>query len=457
MSGLGTYVNNSDDHVRSSGAGYVGGTNLIIEKFNQTFNLSEIMKEEVDNYLSTLNDTLNNITTPTDIESLYGTVTINDITPIDLNAIPEVGTISLEGFDDVIFPLKPILKTAPDIDLSYDTPSKPTEVNPSINFVEAAYNSDVWLALYTAVYDGLVNGGTGLSADVEDAIYARQAERNRVANEQAYRKALNAAAANGFDFPTEVAIAIEQEMAAEILRQNINTSNEIAISQAQLAQTNTHFILDKGVSLEEILRNFHNLKENRSLEADKAAADLILRNYAEKVRMYIADWEGIKTSLQAKISSIEAIINENRIFIESYKAEIDGAIAQTEQIAKERESIVEAYKGEVQAYSAKVNAQVAMYSALTEQQKAQLQKSELELRKVTDQLKLQLDSLVSVNSLKEKIVEAMANIATQVLASSLTAVATTIGHTTRSSEGINESYTHSDGISEQHYFDETKV
>jgi hypothetical protein len=457
MAGSGSYVSNTEGHVTYGGAGNVGGENLLLEKFNQTFNLAEEMKAEVEGYLTELNDSLVGVTTSDEIDALYGTVTIDDVAALDLIDWPTVGTLSLPNFANVNFPLKPFLKAAPDIDLNYTAPVKPTEVNPSINFTVAPYNSDVWLALFTSVYDGMVNGGTGLGASTEEALYARQQERNRLANEKAYRTALNAGSAQGFDFPTDVTIAIEQEMGAEILRQSINASNEIAISEAQLAQTNTHFMLDKGAALEQILRDFYNKKEDRSLDADKAAADLILRNYSEKVRMYLAEWDGVKADLQAKINAIQIIVAENQILIDGYKAEITGAIGQTEQIANERNSLVEAYKGEVQAYAAKTSAIESWYRTLTEHQKAQLQKAELELRKITDQLRLKLDDMISINTLKEKIAEALASISAQVLASSLTAVNTTIGHSSRTSEAISENFSHSDGITEQHYFDETET
>lgn len=451
----GTYFDLTEGHVDPLAAGYSGGQNILNDKYNQTFTLVEEQKERVNTYLAELNETLESVAMPSGWQQTLRDVVISDIQGIDHLSVTAPGTPSLEGFDEVIFPLAPVLKSAPSVDLNYDKPTKPLDVNPVLGYNETPYNSDMWYDLFTKVHDGVLNGGTALSADAEDAAYSRAKNRQRTEHEEAYAKALAEIKVKGIKFPQLAVKAIEAKFAASVARDRTDLLSDIMLKQAQLANDNTRFLIERGADLEKILRDFHVKNQTLTLEAKKAAARLILDNYAEKNKAYIAQWQGIAEELRAKVAAVEVVVAENKVLGEAYKIATDGAIAKTNQIAKERDSLVEGYKGEVSAYESKVRAQTAWYNALTENQKAKLEKNRLELQKAVEEVKATLDSNVSLNNLREKILEAMANIAAQVMASALNAVNTSIGHSTSASESRNESWSHSGSGAESHTFDET--
>jgi len=454
MAGSGTFVDVTENHVDDMAAGYAGGRNVLIEKYDQTFALVEDMKTQVVAYLGELNSTLTSIAMPAGWQDIIGDVVIDDVAGISLNSISPPGALTLPGFEEVVFPLAPLLKTSPVISLDYSTPVKPTDVNPVLGYSETPYTSEMWLDLFTKVHDGLLEGGTGLGAAVEAGLWTRARERQRVENEDAYLKATRELGARGITFPQLALRSIEQRMAAEVLRQNTVINAEIAIKQAELAQTNTNFLIERAVQLEQILREFHQNSGRLSLEAKKAAAQLILENYAEKNKAYIAQWQGIDAELRAKVGVMEAYAADNKVTVDSFRAQMDGAIAQTDQIAKERSSLVEAHKADGDVYASKVRAQADWYNALTENQKAKIEKSRLELEKAVQEVKALLDSTISINALREKILDAISNIAAQVLASALNAVNTSIGHSTSASENRGEHWSHGDSISETHGFNE---
>ena len=454
MAGDGEFVDVDEGNVDEMAAGYAGGRNVLIEKYDQTFTLVEDMKTQVNTYLGELNDTLTSISMPAGWQDIIGDVVIDDVAGISFNGISPPGALSLPGFEEVVFPLAPVLKTSPAISLDYTTPVKPADVNPALGYSETPYTSEMWLDLFTKVHDGLLVGGSGLGAAIEAGIWDRGRERQRVENESAFLTATRELGSRAIPFPQLAKRSIEQRMAAEVLRQNTVLNSDIATKQAELAQTNTNFLLDKAIQLEQILREFNQNSGRLSLEAKKAAAQLIIENYAEKIKAFIAEKQGNTEEIKAKVAVMEAYAADNKVVVDSFRAQTDGAIAQTEQISKERSSLVEAHKVDGDVYASKVRAQADLYNALTENQKAKLEKSRLELEKAVQEVKALLDSTVSINALREKILDAISNIAAQVLASALNAVNTSIGHSTSATESRGEHWQHSDSVNETHGFTE---
>ncbi len=102
-----------------------------------------------------------------------------------------------------------------------------------------------------------------------------------------------------------------------------------------------------------------------------------------------------------------------------------------------------------------MQAQVAWFAALSENQKTKIENTRLELERAVQTVRVMLDSNISANSLREKILDTMGGISSQVLASALNAVNTSIGHSTSASEQRSENWGHSDSLRESHSFNDT--
>ena len=306
----------SEDKVPIPSAGYVGGENIILQQFNSTNLLVDEMKALVLGYMSDLSAMLASIEMPDGWADALADVTIAPVPAIDMSSVP--------------------------------TPSPPMDV------------SALWLAILTKIQTDLA-GGSGLGAAVEAALYQRDADRKQAANEKAYAAGVSEIASKALSFPQYAMQNLSNQMAAEILRQEHASSNEIVISQAELAQKNTQFAVETGGT--------------------------------------------ILTGLT---------------------------------------------KAEADIYESMVRAQTAWYNALTANNEAQLKVAELELRKVTEQLKATLEGTVSINSVREKITNGLLGATAQTMASALNAVNTSVGHTTSRSAGVQESWGHSESVSDIH-------
>lgn len=202
---------------------------------------------------------------------------------------------------------------------------------------ESPYNSEIWNTFLTTVRDGIINGGTGLSPEVEEAIYARANRRQEAANDQAFREAEKYFAARGFPLPPGAMASRINEITAEILKAKTDVNEQIIVSQAELAQKNTHFMIEMGWKAEQILRDFHNARENRLLEASR-------------------------TVVQMSVEVMKAYIGRQTLGIEAFKAKV---VAYSENVRAVL-ARVDIYKAEIEALKVTAdlqNAEVSLYSA----------------------------------------------------------------------------------------------
>jgi len=454
ITGDGEYVDVYEGRVDEMAAGWMDGRNVWLEKFDHTMGLVEELRGDLTEALNEL-ETLTNVDLPDGWEDILRNVVIDEVEGISRDGLPSAPTIELPDDWPTDIPILGVLKEVPTIDTNFTAPTVPPDPDPTLNWTASSYVSPIWDALFDKVYDGIVNGGTGLADDVEDAIFERARERQRIINAREYSRAMDAASSDGFDFAGGAQASIIGASVAELAQQDENLNRDVMIKQAELAQVNTHFMLDKGLALEQLLRQFYSDNENRSLDAQKAIADFVLRKYSEKIKAYIAQWEGVKLELEAKMATVDVALKQNEMTLRVFEGEMTGHTAEVDLIAKKIDAIVNGYRGEVEGFKAIIDREAAWWRALTEEQRAKIEKNRLDLDQAIAEIRALVDSTVALNGLREKVAEAVANVTAQVLASALAAIHASISHGTSSSSSRQEGWSHSDQLSESHSFEET--
>ena len=285
------------------------------------------------------------------------------------------------------------IPAAPDLAIPEFTATMPIDdlVVPSgaLNFSEGPYTSDLLEDLKTKFHDNLRDGGTGLGADIEQAIWDREAERALAANLEAKAKLADEIAAAGWSLPDGVLLTAHLDIEREYLNQRLTSGRDIAVKQAELAQTNTHFIMQQAVALENQLMTYANAMAERSLQAAKAVLDYSVAIFNAMVTKYNAQLEAYKTAaivyetrIKAALSQIEVfkaqiegqklILQVNSNEVEIYKAQLAGVDAliniyktemQAAAIRTDTEKIrIDAFRARVESYTARVQLHVARYN-----------------------------------------------------------------------------------------------
>ncbi len=237
------------------------------------------------------------------------------------------------------FPTKPSYKlpTAPDLDDIPPMPTKP-EINipeaeilkpkftlgnpPETLFVynEKEYQSALNDAIDAELLDTILNGGTGLGADIEEKIWQRMRDRTFDQKQRVHEAAYAEFAARGFRIPSGALAGRIAETEKEILRTETSESAEIAIEQARLALSNLHFALSKGIELETLAISHFNQVQNRIFEVAKYQVEAAINIFNARVTKYQAEWFAYKTNAEGLYNQIMA----EREKLLSWKAEIEG-------------------------------------------------------------------------------------------------------------------------------------
>jgi len=234
-------------------------------------------------------------------------------------------------------------------------PTWSSGVPENFSYTEADYGSDIWADLLAKVLNDIRNGGTGLGALVEEELYNRALARQETENERLYQEVENYFEARGFTLPVGAMAGRLAEAVREVSRNNTEINSKITIDQAQLAQTNTHFMIDKGVQLEGMLRDFFNQQATRLLDASKTIATLGIEIFNTEVNKFNAEVQlhqarGAIYESKVKASLIEANIYKTQIEACGVKADVEKNV-----VARYAES-VKAYKTNWEIYTTAMDA-----------------------------------------------------------------------------------------------------
>jgi hypothetical protein len=103
--------------------------------------------------------------------------------------------------------------------------------------------SDAWLE------NAIVNGGSGLPADVENALWQRDRDRVSLAASEAERTAVSEYAGRGFSMPSGVLDNKVADIRLQASRQLAESSRTAAITHAEWALKNTQFAMEQTIKL----------------------------------------------------------------------------------------------------------------------------------------------------------------------------------------------------------------
>lgn len=268
-----------------------------------------------------------------------------------------------------------------------------------------------------------LDGGSALSAEVENAIYSRTLGKTNTDARRARDTAWKDAAKAGFTMPTVYLLAKRKEIDQDRRDNNARAATDIAVKQAELEQQNLQFAVTQSTVLRQLaitsaLNYYSGLVQinGQALQYAREVVDAIVKafdiaaRYAEvQTRIYEAQANVYSAKLRgalaifeaytAQVRGLEAQANVNTAQVNAYRArldavqaeanvyraQVDGAVAQA-NIEKIK---VEVYQAKVQAYAAQVNADSAKwqgFAAACNGQAAKVQASAEQVRAFSAQV-----------------------------------------------------------------------
>ncbi len=328
-----------------------------------------------------------------------------------------------------------------------------------LEFAEPIYQSNLQDALKLILKDFVENGGTGLGADVEDALWERAKARQDLLNERTYNEAEEYFASRGFTIPPGALGGRLTEALAEQTRGDAQLNYEISIEQAKLARAQTEHAILAAISLEGQDKEKFTAMANRTLEAAKAAAAVVTDLYDKKLREFAIRWEAKKSEVEIEKLKVDVTIaandNSMKIYaldVDQYKIRLQSELTVLELIAKVYGFTVAGYEADAKVAAADLDAQVKAYQGRIDQTNNQ---AALSLKEA----EVAIQGYLGAIQITAEAAKAGGNICAQIAASALSAVnaSASLGAHAASSYGSASQYSKSgtDSLSEIHYYDET--
>lgn len=415
----------------------------------------DYLKAKADEYLAEMRVSLNHLLRTITTASMPGTTVnyeyLDDAITVEL---PEGATrpgdppvietdLTIDGVDRPdITGLNPIgLETFEDVpEFDEDTPTD------TFDYSESPYHSDLLEAVKSSLLDWIQNGGTGLTATVEAAIFARA--RARLTEEWgiAFDNADTFHSSRGFNIPAGPKNSLLRRVNADFERKVEDLNQKILEVQANLAQNNTQFAHTMSVTLEQNLSGHFNAVASRLFEAAKTTVELIYTIFEKKVQVYVARVQAISVGTDAKAKKMEAQVSVN-------KGITDQNIGETTRFKAEIDAILGVIDGQAKVYAAEINGYEADISFAKIEADTAVERLKALIAQSTNQTELQikdgevsLQAYISSLGLNIDVSKAIATILTEIAAGSLSGLNVHAGMSDSASKSYSGTYSHGESI-----------
>ena len=260
--------------------------------------------------------------------------------------------------EDILLPTAPTL-SYPDFTatMPQDTLGEPTF---NFQFQEEEYDSELLAAIQAELIDRIVNGGTGLPVNVEQAIWDRGRDREDQLLIKAVEGVRDEFAKRGHTLPPGEEYNKIADVHLETVSKLASFNREVTIKQAELEQANIQHAITETIKLESNLIDNWNDIMQRKFAVAQYTQEASLNVFNARVALYNTRIQAY--NIQATVFNI--LVSAEIAKIEAYKAELEG-----------QRLITEINRTNVQIYSEQVAAlqtQINLYTAQLEGVKTKL-------------------------------------------------------------------------------------
>ena len=261
--------------------------------------------------------------------------------------------------------------------------------NNSFNFTEELYSS-ANLTKIQAQVSTMLDGGTGLPANLEQVLFDRGRKRTDQIALKSSRESLEEWSSRGFSLPSGI---VDERM--RIARQenqdannSLNRDLTIQFHEKEIEQLN--FAITQGVALENILIQAHLAIEQRKFDTLRFITEANISLFNARVAQYNAELQGYETDVKVYVEKIRAELTKLELYksqieaqrligeinqqdVTLYTAQVNAAktvvdifvaeVNAARTIVETNRAQIEAFRAQVDAFTAEVNAKSAEFDA----------------------------------------------------------------------------------------------
>jgi hypothetical protein len=230
------------------------------------------------------------------------------------------------------------------------------------------YNTHVWSAsaldsLQQKLMEFIENGGTGISLDVQDALFNADNERQAQVLRDAMDHAGARTGARGFRYPNSMTKAMQSEILQKWQFDMRERSREITRLVAELAQKNVEFAISENIKVEALHSDFAIRFAGLFQNITAALVD----KFRAETSAYIAEYEAQTRYILSQVDIAKANSDiktgEQQLLLRKWETEVANATNRTQalisQAAQKNQLRVEAAKQLAVSYVGLANAKQA--------------------------------------------------------------------------------------------------
>ena len=259
-------------------------------------------------------------------------------------------------------------------------PSVGTLIEPviSMNPGDLSYASSLLTLIQQKLEHDIEFGGTGLNESVETAIFQRELERSQQVHSDTMDRLSSQWAKAGFDLPNGVLANLYQEEELNYTNKRLDASRDISIKQAELAQTNTHFAIEQGISIETQLMNIANLFSQRLLDASRETSKAQIELYVAQMQRYKIEVDIYSALVLSRIEQAKGLIAIYTSQVLAYKSQVEAEAARVKALTEVVNAEVERYKADAEVYRTVSDVELRKFEARIRKGIAEAELSEKE-------------------------------------------------------------------------------
>ena len=367
------------------------------------------------------------------IENLLSELDLDDLNMPDAPVIPTIELPSAPGMANIEVPIRPFIDIdvhipdAPILDMpemdvlkqieipAFEFPELPdfdgvppsisgvTVPNVFIEWKDPEYQSELLDELSAYIREGM-QGGTGLPAPIEEALFSRSRARESRETTRAVQEVVNDWSTRNFSMPPGMLVKQVASIREQGQLKASELNRDILIEASKMEIEQIRFLVQQGMSLEQLTSNIFNNFANRLFEVAKFNAESQINVFNAQIAFFNAQNEAFsvlsgvyKTKLDgalAKLTAYKTAVDAqvavgqiNEQYVQVYRAKMDAVLSNVEvykalvQGASVRADVIknqfDSYRSDVQAYSEQINAEKVKVEAYEAQIRGETSKAGL--------------------------------------------------------------------------------
>lgn len=320
--------------------------------------------------------------------------------------LPETPTLELPEMDDLKEIDIPVFEfpELPDFDGEPPSISEITVPEVFIEWDEPEYKSELLDELTDYIKKGITEGGTGLPAPIEEALFNRARSRESKETTRAVQEVMNDWSSRNFTMPPGMLVKQVASIREQGQLRASELNRDILIEASKMEIEQLRFLVQQGMALEQLTVNIFNNVANRLFEVARYNAESQINVFNAQIAFFNAQNEAFsvlsgvyKTKLDgalAKLSAYKTAVDAqvaigqvNEQYVQVYRAKMDAVLSNVEvykalvQGASVRADVIknqfDSYRADVQAYSEQINAEKVKVEAYEAQIRGESTKATL--------------------------------------------------------------------------------